>query len=99
MLIFEIAPEDIKIKEDILKSIPNAQVLSVDSFDGSDFIQVIIPLVSVIMPIASTVIQKYFDDNRVTIKFDGVEISALGYDKAMKILKEVIEQREANKND
>lgn len=57
------------------------------------------PLVSIIMPTVSQIQQKYFNDNRVTIKFDGVEISALGYEKAMKILKEMLEQKNNIQNE
>lgn len=57
------------------------------------------PLVSIIMPTVSQIQQKYFNDNRVTVKFDGVEISALGYEKAMKILKEMLEQKNNIQNE
>ena len=94
MLVFEILPDAIDVKEDILSAFPDSNVASVDSLDGNDFLQILVPLVSVMMPIISQILQKYFDDNRVTIKYDGVEISALGYDKAMNILKEVLAQRD-----
>lgn len=51
------------------------------------------------MPTVSQIQQKYFNDNRVTVKFDGVEISALGYEKAMKILKEMLEQKNNIQNE
>lgn len=57
------------------------------------------PLVSIIMPTVSQIQQKYFNDNRVTVKFDRVEISALGYEKAMKILKEMLEQKNNIQNE
>lgn len=57
------------------------------------------PLVSIIMPTVSQIQQKYFNDNRVTVNFDGVEISALGYEKAMKILKEMLEQKNNIQNE
>ncbi|MBD5154240.1 MAG: hypothetical protein HDT15_03975 [Oscillibacter sp.] len=94
MLVFEILPDAVDVKEDILSTFPDSKVASVDSLDGNDFLQILVPLVSVMMPVISQILQKYFDDNRVTIKYDGVEISALGYDKAMNILKEVLAQRD-----
>lgn len=99
MLVFEIKPDAVDVKEDILSALPNSNVTSVDSLDGNDFLQILVPLVSVIMPIISQILQKYFDDNRVTIKYDGVEISALGYDKAMNILKEVLAHRDNSKKE
>lgn len=99
MLVFEIMPDAVDVKEDILSALPNSNVASVDSLDGNDFLQILVPLVSVIMPIISQILQKYFDDNRVTIKYDGVEISALGYDKAMNILKEVLAHRDNSKKE
>lgn len=99
MLVFEIAQSAPEIKEEILSSIPSGDEIFVDSLDGNDIIQILVPLVSIVTPIVSQIIQKYFDDNRVTIKFDGVEISALGYEKAMKILKEVLSERKSSGND
>lgn len=98
MLIFEILPDATDIKDDILSSIPESEVVSVDSLDGNDLIQILVPLAAVIMPVISQIVQKYFGNSCVTIKFDGIEISALGYEKAMKILKEVLAQRGAAKN-
>ena len=77
----------------------NCEMSSIDSLDGNDFIEILVPLVSIMMPTISQILQKYFNDNRVIIKFDGIEISALGYEKAMKILKEVLEQRNNTKNE
>ncbi len=51
------------------------------------------------MPTVSQIQQKYFNDNRVTVKFDRVGISALGYEKAMKILKEMLEQKNNIQNE
>lgn len=99
MLIFEISPNATDIKNDIIHCCPNCEMSSIDSLDGNDFIEILVPLVSIMMPTISQILQKYFNDNRVVIKFDGIEISALGYEKAMKILKEVLEQRNNAKNE
>lgn len=99
MLIFEILPNATDIRDDILFSFPESEVMSVDSLDGNDFIQLLVPLASIVMPVISQILQKYWDSNRVTIKYNGIEISALGYEKAMSILKEVLTQREIEKND
>lgn len=99
MLIFEILPDTTDIRDDILSSFPESEVMSVDSLDGNDFIQLLVPLASIAMPVISQILQKYWDSNRVTIKYDGIEISALGYEKAMNILKEIITQRKIDKKD
>ena len=99
MLIFEILRNATEVKNDIIDSFPDNEVLSVDSLDGNDFIEILVPLVSIIMPTVSQILQKYFNDNRVSIKFDGIEISALGHEKAMKILKEVLELKNNTQNE
>jgi len=98
MLIFEVMQEDSNLLSALILSL-GTENYEVDSFDGNDIMQVLVPLASILAPVASQIIQKYFDNNRITIKFDGVEISAMGYDKAMKLLKEVSLQRESKKDD
>lgn len=98
MLTFEIQPNDRKRLSDLM-SIPGAKVYEVDSLDGNDFTQIVIPLVSIVIPLVTQLIQKYINDNRVTIKFDGVEVSALGYEKAMNLLNKVLEQRKLKDNE
>lgn len=95
MLVFEILADATDIQGEISSAFPESEVQSVDSLDGSDLIQILVPLASVVMPVISQILQKYWGDNRVTIKFDGIEISALGYKKAMQLLKEILAQREA----
>lgn len=98
MLIFEVLQEDSDLLSE-LTSLLDIENYEVDSLDGNDIIQVLVPLASILAPVISQTIQKYFDNNRITIKFDGVEISAMGYEKAMKLLKEVSLQRESKKDD
>lgn len=64
MLVFEILPDAVDVKEDILSTFPDSNVASVDSLDGNDFLQILVPLVSVMMPIISQILQKYFDQRR-----------------------------------
>lgn len=97
MLVFEILADVADIQGEISSAFPESELQTVDSLDGSDLIQVLVPLASVVMPVVSQILQKYWNDNRVTIKYDGIEISALGYEKAMRLLKEVLAQRESEK--
>lgn len=101
MLVFEIAYDELEIKEEMMSYFPHEaeNATNIDCLDGSDIIQILVPLVSVVMPIISQILQKYWDNDRVTIKYDGIEISALGYEKAMKILEKVVAEREATEND
>lgn len=96
MLIFEVLEENLDLANEVKAAFEGSEDLSIDSLDGYDIIQIMVPLVSIIATQAAVVLQKYFSDNRVTIKYDGIEISAMGYDKAMEILKKIQEQRRAS---
>lgn len=100
MLVFEIACDAWEIKEEIESSFAHeiVRISDIDSLDGNDFMQILVPLASVIMPIISQIIQKYLDNDRVTIKYDGIEISALGYEKAMKILEKALSNKESSED-
>lgn len=95
MLIFEILEEDSDLAKEVKEAFEGSEELSIDSLDGNDIIQIMVPLASIISTQAAVVLQKYFSDKRVTIKYDGIEISAMGYDKAMEILKKIQDQRKA----
>lgn len=86
MLIVEVQQSDKDIIDDIITSIPNEGVIKVDSLGSNDIIQILIPLVSITAPIFSQIFQKYMDSQRVTIKYDGVEISAKSAEQAMELL-------------
>jgi hypothetical protein len=92
MLVFEVLQENHEALSG-LKTLPNAEVFQIDPLDGAAILQVAVPLVSIVAPLVAHTLQKYFEDNRVTIKYDGVEISAMGYEKAMKLFREVSAQR------
>jgi hypothetical protein len=99
MLVFEITQDENILIDEIKNSIPDITINPVDSISGDDIVQILVPLAAIIAPVTAQTIQKYFSDNRVTIKFDGVEVSALGYDKAMKILKEVLKAKDTENDD
>ena len=97
MLVFEVLQEDAGLLSELIP-FANEETYQIDSLGGNDIVQVLVPLASVLAPVISQIVQKYFDNNRITIKFDGVEISAMGYEKAMKLLKEVSEQQHEKNN-
>ena len=84
MLVFEVLQDDKELIEEILQVFSVETTNEIDSLAGDDIIQILVPLTSIVAPLAAQVLQKFFDDNRVTIKYDGIEVYALGYEKAMK---------------
>ena len=98
MLIFEILQNEKEIIEDISGMVKNSKQAIVDSFDGQDIVQIIVPALSIVAPLVFQTIQKYFDNDKVTIKMNGIEISAMGYEKAMKLLEKAIEMEKLQKS-
>lgn len=98
MLVFETTQDNREILSK-LESLTGNEIFLIDSLDGNNIAQILIPLVSIVAPLVSQTIQKFFNDNRVTIKYDDVEVSALGYDKAMKLLQTVLEQKQESNID
>lgn len=94
MLIVEVQQSDKDIIDDIVTSIPNEGVIRVDSLGSNDIIQILIPLVSITVPVFSQLLQKYIDNQRVTIKYDGVEISAKSEEQAMELLEKLKERKD-----
>ncbi|MDE7199349.1 MAG: hypothetical protein K2O15_10760 [Lachnospiraceae bacterium] len=93
MIIVEVQQSDKDIIDDIITSVPNEGVIKVDSLGSNDIIQILIPLVSITVPVFSQLLQKYMDNQRVTIKYDGVEISAKSAEQAMKLLEKLKERK------
>lgn len=66
--------------------------VSIDGLDGNDVIQYFIPLTLALTPLVtemSKLIKDLFGDRRVTIKYGEIELSIMGYEKAIKMLKEI----------
>jgi hypothetical protein len=93
MLVFETTQGNREILLE-LETLTGNEISLIDSLDGHNIAQILIPLVSIVAPLISQTVQKFFNDNRVTIKYDDVEVSALGYDKAMKLLQAVLDQKQ-----
>jgi hypothetical protein len=99
VLVFEFSQTETELLDELKNSFQSAKIEKVDSLGGGEITQLLIPLVSIVAPLVAATIQKYFNDNRVTIKYDNVEVSALGYDKAMKILEKVLAQKSKESNE
>ena len=97
MLKFEIIENEMEIINDIKKSVKSDNQAVVNSFDGTDIIQIIVPTLSIVAPLLFQTVQKYFDNDKVSIKLNGIEISAMGYEKAMKLLEKAIELEKLQK--
>lgn len=89
MIIIEVQQTDKDIINDIVTSFPNDGVIKVDSLGSNDIIQILIPLVSITAPVFAQIWQKYSDNQRVTVKYDGVEISAKNAEQAMELLEKM----------
>lgn len=89
MIIIEVQQLDKDIIDDIVTSFPNDGIIKVDSLGSNDIVQILIPLVSITAPIFAQIWQKYSDNQRVTIKYDGVEIFAKNAEQAMELLEKM----------
>lgn len=73
MVTLELKKEDESLAKEIYaicKDISSYNEIS--SFDGTMIIQIVLPLATVLSP----VFIKYLENRKVTVKFDGIEISA-----------------------
>lgn len=89
MIIIEAQQSDEDIIDDIVASFPNEGVIKVDSLSSNDIVQILIPLVSITAPAFAQIWQKYIDNQRVILKYDGVEISAKNAEQAMELLEKM----------
>jgi hypothetical protein len=65
-----------------------------NSIDGSWLVQFLIPLAVVLSPLISQIVQKVIENERVTIKYDGVEIQAPGKRNALEIYEKLVKIKE-----
>ena len=93
MIIVEVKQSYKDIIDEIITSDPNEGVIKVDAMVINYNIQILIPLVSITVPVFSQLLQKYMDNQRVTIKYDGVEISAKSAEQAMELLEKLKERK------
>jgi len=106
MIIFEFLKDENELIQQFKEKM-NVQYdeISIDRLDGTDVIQFGIPLAIALTPIVSEItktIRDLFSDRRVSIKYNGIELSVMGYDKALKMLKEIqqdMDKREKEKQE
>lgn len=77
----------------------SAEEYVVSALDGNDVVQILIPLSYIIAPLVAKTVQEIFANNKISVKFDGIEIKSMGYKNAMKMLKEVYALRALDKED
>jgi hypothetical protein len=68
------------------------EIIEVNSLNGNDLIQLIVPILTIVSPLVAPVVQQLLADNRVTLTVDGIKISG-PYKKVMKLLNEIHEKR------
>lgn len=93
MIVIEVSKNE-KDLIDLIRGCMNSACdeASIDGLDGNDVIQYFIPLALALTPLVtemSKLIKDLFGDRRVTIKYGEIELSVMGYEKAMKMLKEI----------
>ena len=98
MLIIEVQQSDKDIINDIVTSFSNEGVIKVDSLGSNDIIQILIPLVSITTPVFAQMWQKYIENQRVILKYDGVEISAKNAEQAMELLEKMRAYKDDKEN-
>ena len=95
MVIIEINKNDEELANNILSNfnslLINPEIVHVDSLDGSSIIQIIIPIVAIIAPTLSSIVKSIFENSKTSIKYNGIEVSTMGYEKALKLFREVSE--------
>lgn len=98
MIIIEVQQSDKDIINDIVTSFSNEGVIKVDSLGSNDIIQILIPLVSITAPVFAQLWQKYIENQRVILKYDGVEISAKNAEQAMELLEKMRAYKDDKEN-
>jgi hypothetical protein len=88
-----------KCDEDLAKEIynkcrANSSYNEMSGFDGNMLIQIVLPLATVLSP----VLLKYIENKKVTVKFDGIEITANKKD-IPQILETIQKQRNRDKQE
>ena len=92
MVVFETSLENKYLLDELSLQFDNdfsSNKYTINSLDGNDVVQVLLPLSYIIAPLVAKTVQKLFSNDNITIKFDGIEISGMGYKKAMKMLNEI----------
>jgi len=98
-IIFEVDKSDTQLSHDIEQSVGGyAEIVSIDSFSGGDVIQVVITISAIVAPVVSELVKKYYESNKVTIKYDNIEITALGVKKVLALLNEIKEKDSKHDN-
>jgi hypothetical protein len=91
MVVIETKIENKELLNEIAKSLVNTEFVESRSLDGNDIVQLVVPVVSIIAPLVAITIQKIFIDERVTIKYGNIELTAMTYEKAVKLLRELLQ--------
>ena len=98
MIIIEVQQSDKDIINDIVTSFSNEGEIKVDSLGSNDIIQILIPLASITAPVFAQMWQKYIENQRVILKYDGVEISAKNAEQAMELLEKMRAYKDDKEN-
>ena len=85
--LIEIDKNEKELIEEILNEYPNSE-LPIDSFDIDSVVGILIPVVALLQPIASKLIDKLLVSDYVTIKYNGYELSG-SYKNVQKMIKEI----------
>lgn len=98
MIVLEFTKDknELSFIEEQINEYPEIEILEVDSLGLETVIQVVIPVMAILAPVISTILQKILDNKRVTIKYKDIEISAGSYEEAKKIMDDIMEKENEN---
>jgi len=94
MLVLEFIEENQDAISDLKKTFPNCKIIEVNSSGAETVVQAIIDIAPILAasPVVIKLLDKIFEDRKVTAKYDGIEVSG-GYKKVMAMIKEIDERR------
>ena len=85
MLSVEVVNGDNNLIREIIDIHPDFEVVEINSFGSDTIVQFIIPITAILAPVISPVLLKLLENDKVSIKMDGIEISG-GYRKVKEIM-------------
>lgn len=99
LIIFEFKESDSNLGDDLLQTFPiTAFKTTVNSISGDSVVQIILSVTALSASISS-VILKYLELKKCTIKMNGIEVSALTPEKALATIKKILEETSGDSNE
>ncbi len=75
------------------KNHPEIEVFEVESLNLEPIVQIIVPITAILAPVVTSIVSKIIENNKVTIKYKDITVSAGTYEEAMGIFKQITKQK------